>query len=79
MTHTFPSIEDEAICIAFSGVFAIDAGCLDPLIESARDCALPLISDGSRLSFKDASGFAEGRGGGKGDTDIRETDAVWAL
>ena len=79
--HTFPSIEEEAMCIAFDGVRGT-GGCFGLLDEgevvftfSDDFSEEALCSDVIRPT---ASPLAVGNGGGNGDTDKVDIEAEWA-
>lgn len=80
-TQTFPSIEDEPIYIAFEE-FDGTGGCFgfrfpgELPFEPDRWCAAVVLCP--ELILVEASALEVGNGGGKGDMDNEEIEAVWA-
>lgn len=80
-THTFPSIEEEAICIAFDGVRGtggalglLDTGEVVFVLED--DCPEDALY--SEFIRPTASPLVVGNGGGNGDIDTADIEAEWA-
>ena len=81
-THTFPSMDDDAICMAFEGVrgtggcFGLPRGDCCWALRLAAELAGELLC--SVVILLTASTFEAGSGGGNGEMERADMDAEWA-
>ena len=78
--HTFPSIDEVAICMELDGV-AGTSNCLGFLTDGkVESCNVGVRAErlrGSTDALFKTSDFTAGKGGGKGDIETPVIDAEW--